>query len=84
MINGYLPPGMMGLGLFKSMIYLFWLAEFLFALLVVYWFVSQGFSSKGFASVEDIPPESTAYTGGSLIIWIIFFAVILLGIAIGA
>lgn len=84
MMSVFLPAGMMGPGLFKSMVYLFWLAECLFALLVVYWFITQGFSSRGFARVEDIPPESTGYTGVSLIIWIIFFAVILMGIAVGA
>ena len=36
---------MMGQGLFTGMIVLFWVAEALFGLLVVYWFLTQGFDS---------------------------------------
>ncbi|WP_435176342.1 hypothetical protein [Halorussus sp. AFM4] len=76
---------MMGKGMFTGMVALFWLAEAAFGALVVYWFVTQGFDSGG-ATAEpgDVPLEDRATTLRSLAMWGGFFALLVLGIIIGA
>lgn len=76
---------MMGQTLFTALIALFWLAEFAFAALVVYWFVTQGFADEDQATVGEIKPlESRSYTRNSLLMWAGFFAAIVLLIVVGA
>jgi hypothetical protein len=77
---------MMGEGLFTGMIALFWVAEFAFGALVLYWFLTQGFDSD--AATADtggpLPLEESSYTLKSLGLWGLFFGAIILGIIIGA
>ncbi|MEZ3118105.1 hypothetical protein RYH80_19500 [Halobaculum sp. MBLA0147] len=75
---------MMGKGMFTGMVVLFWLAEAIFGTLVVYWFVTQGFDDEGTSVGELKPLEDSSYTIKSLGMWGIFFAVIILGIVVGA
>lgn len=76
---------MMGEGLFTGMIALFWVAEFAFGALVLYWFLTQGFDSDAAtASGGPLPLEESSYTLRSLALWGLFFGAILLGIVIGA
>lgn len=75
---------MIGKGLFTGLLVLFWLAELAFAALVVYWFVSQGFSDADATSAEDVPLESRRVTRNSLLLWAGFFAFILVLIVVGA
>jgi hypothetical protein len=76
---------MMGQGLFTALIALFWLAEFTFAGLVTYWFVTQGFADEDAATAGEVKPlESSTYTRNSLLLWAGFFAGIVLLIVVGA
>jgi len=70
--------------MFVGMLALFWIAEFLFGALVIYWFIRQGFGDKGVATGTDYPLESAALTKQSLGIWGLFFAAIVLMIIVGA
>ena len=74
----------MGEGLFTGMVALFWLAEFTFGALVVYWFVTQGFADEAVVEVDSLPLEDRAYTRKSLLLWAGFFAFIVLMIVVGA
>lgn len=62
----------------------FWLAEFAFAGLVTYWFLSEGFSDEESTGSEPKPLESSEYTLRSLAMWGGFFAVLLAMIVLGA
>lgn len=66
----------------------FWLAEFVFAALVTYWFLTEGFAErKGEtreASGGQRPLESREYTMQSLALWGGFFAVLVGLIVLGA
>lgn len=76
---------MIGEGLFSGFLALFWLAEFAFAGVVVYWFVTQGFSEteRGEpAAVHDL--ESRASVRRSLAMWAGFFVVLVVLIVVGA
>lgn len=76
---------MMGQTLFTALIALFWVAEFAFAAVVVYWFLTQGLSDGEKGSVSGIKPlESKAYTRNSLLMWGGFFLAIVLLIVVGA
>ncbi len=75
---------MMSETMFVAMLVLFWVAEFLFGALVIYWFLRQGFGDEGVASGEAFPLEDPALTKQSLGIWGLFFAGIILLIIIGA
>jgi len=76
---------MMGKGLFTGMVALFWIAEAAFGTLVVYWFVTQGFDSSGATTeVTDVPLEDRSTTLRSLAMWAGFFALLVLGIIVGA
>jgi hypothetical protein len=76
---------MMGKGLFTGMIALFWIAEAAFGALVVYWFVTQGFDSdEAAAEATGVTLEDRSTTLGSLAIWVGFFALLVLGIVLGA
>jgi len=50
----------------ETMIVGFWIAEFLFGSLVVYWFLRQGFGDERVASSEMFPLEDAAFTKQSL------------------
>lgn len=75
---------MMGETLFTAFLVLFWLAEAVFAGVVVYWFVTQGFaeSDHGARIVHELEPRS--YTNRSLMMWAGFFALLVLLIVVGA
>jgi hypothetical protein len=76
---------MMGETLFTALIALFWVAEFAFAAVVVYWFVTQGFSDEEKGAASDVKPlESKAFTRTSLLMWGGFFLAIVLLIVVGA
>jgi hypothetical protein len=76
---------MMSQGLFTGMVALFWLAELVFGSLIAYWFVTQGFDSdEETARSGPMPLEDRSVTVRSLAIWGAFFAVLILGIIIGA
>jgi hypothetical protein len=75
---------MMSESLFIGMLVLFWVAEFLFGAVVIYWFVRQGFADEGTASGTDFPLEDPALTKQSLGIWGLFFVAIVLMIVVGA
>lgn len=75
---------MMGQTLFTALLALFWVAEFAFAAVVVYWFVTQGFSDDDATATDVKPLESDAYTRKSLLMWGGFFAAIALLIVVGA
>lgn len=76
---------MMGQGLFTGMIVLFWVAEALFGLLVVYWFLTQGFDSDSdTATSGPVGLEDSSVTIKSLGMWAVFFAAIIVGIVVGA
>lgn len=75
---------MMGKGLFTGMIVLFWIAEALFGTLVLYWFLTQGFDSDNDTGGGPVELEDSSVTIKSLGMWAIFFAVIILGIIVGA
>jgi hypothetical protein len=76
---------MMGKGLFTGMIVLFWVAEALFGTLVLYWFLTQGFDSDAdTAAGGPVELEDRSVTIKSLGMWAAFFAVIILGIIVGA
>ena len=75
---------MMSESMFVGMLALFWVAEFTFGALVVYWFVRQGFADKGVASSTDFPLEDPSLTKQSLSVWGLFFLVIAVGIIVGA
>ena len=76
---------MIGQGLFTGMIVLFWVAEALFGLLVVYWFLTQGFDSDSdTATSGPVELEDSSVTTKSLGMWAVFFAAIIVGIVVGA
>jgi len=75
---------MMSESLFVGMLALFWIAEFLFGSVVIYWFFRQGFADAGTASGTDFPLEDSSLTKQSLGIWGLFFLAIALMIVIGA
>jgi len=76
---------MISKGMFTGMIALFWIAEAAFGALVVYWFVTQGFDSdEATAEATGVALEDRSTTLGSLAIWAGFFALLALGIIIGA
>jgi hypothetical protein len=76
---------MMGQGLFTALIALFWLAEFTFAAIVVYWFLTQGFADEDDATVGGLKPlESKEFTRNSLLMWAGFFLAIVALIVVGA
>jgi len=62
----------------------FWLAEFAFAALVTYWFLTEGFSDEGTTAGGPKPLESRGYTLGSLALWGGFFTLLLALIVLGA
>lgn len=72
----------MGETLFVGMLALFWLAEFVFGVVVVGWFVRQGFAGEGRAR-GDFPLEEWSVTKGSLTIWAAFFVGLVLLIVVG-
>jgi Ca2+/Na+ antiporter len=74
----------MGESLFTGFLVLFWLAEAAFAAIVVYWFVTQGFSESehGENVVHDL--EERAYTNRSLLMWAGFFGFLVILIVVGA
>lgn len=69
---------------FTALVVLFWVSEFAFASVVIYWFVTQGFSEDGRdgRAVHDLEPRS--YTRTSLLLWAGFFAALVALIAVGA
>jgi hypothetical protein len=73
-----------GESLFTGFLALFWLSEAVFAGVVVYWFVTQGFSESehGADVVHDLEPRS--YTNRSLVMWAGFFGLLVLLIVVGA
>jgi hypothetical protein len=73
-----------GESLFTGFLALFWVSEAIFAGVVVYWFVSQGFAEgeHGAAVVHDLEPRS--YTNRSLLMWVGFFALLVVLIVVGA
>lgn len=75
---------MMGQTLFTAFLVLFWVSEFVFASIVVYWFVTQGFSEsdRDRPAVHDLEPPSSVRT--SLVLWAGFFAVLVGLIVVGA
>jgi cytochrome c oxidase assembly factor CtaG len=75
---------MIGESLFTGFLVLFWLAEAVFAAVVVYWFVTQGFSESehGENVVHELEPRS--YTNRSLLMWVGFFGILVLLIIVGA
>ncbi len=76
---------MMGQTLFTALIVLFWVAEFAFAAVVVYWFVTQGFSDEEKGATSGVKPlESKRFTRNSLLMWGGFFLAIVLLIVVGA
>ncbi|WP_049898193.1 hypothetical protein [Halococcus agarilyticus] len=76
---------MMSQTLFTGMIVVFWLAEFVFGTVVVYWFLTQGLGDeRGTASGPVRTLEDRSYTVRSLVMWTGFFAVLLVGIVVGA
>jgi hypothetical protein len=75
---------MMGEGLFTGMIVLFWVAEALFGLVVLYWFVTQGFDSDRDTGGGPVELEDSSVTLTSLGMWGLFFGAIVLGIVVGA
>ena len=75
---------MMSETMFVAMLALFWIAEFLFGALVVYWFLRQGFGDEGVVSGTDFPLEDPSLTKQSLGIWGLFFGFIVLMIIVGA
>jgi hypothetical protein len=76
---------MIGETLFTALIALFWVAEFAFAALVVYWFLTQGFAAGDAATADGRTPlESAAFTRGSLLLWAGFFAALLVLVVVGA
>jgi hypothetical protein len=71
--------------LFVGMVALFWVAELAFGSLVAYWFVTQGFDSDADAAAGSVAEiEDRAYTLKSLGMWGVFFALVLIGIVVGA
>lgn len=75
---------MMSESMFVGMLALFWVAEFVFGAIVIYWFLRQGFADEGTASGTDFPLEDPSLTKQSLAIWGLFFLVIVVGIFVGA
>jgi hypothetical protein len=75
---------MMSESMFVGMLVLFWLAEFAFGAVVIYWFVRQGFADDGTASGTDFPLEDPRLTKQSLGIWGLFFVALVVGIIVGA
>jgi hypothetical protein len=75
---------MMSETMFVAMLALFWIAEFLFGGLVIYWFLRQGFGDEGVVSGTDFPLEDPSLTKQSLGIWGLFFGFIVLMIIVGA
>ena len=76
---------MMGETLFTALIALFWVAEFAFAGVVVYWFVSQGFADEEKGAASGVKPlESKRVTRNSLLMWGGFFLTLVLLIVVGA
>jgi hypothetical protein len=75
---------MMSETMFVAMLALFWIAEFLFGGLVIYWFLRQGFGDEGVVSGTDFPLEDPSLTKQSLGIWGLFFGFIALMIIVGA
>lgn len=75
---------MMSQELFVGMVVLFWIAELCFGLLVAYWFITQGFDSDEATARGVTQLESRSYTLRSLAMWAGFFAVLILGIIVGA
>jgi hypothetical protein len=75
---------MIGETLFTAFLVLFWLAEAVFAAVVVYWFVTQGFAEGEHDApiVHDLEPRS--YTNRSLLMWAGFFLALVLLIVVGA
>ena len=75
---------MMSETLFVGMLALLWTAEVVFGLVVVYWFVRQGFAEEGTTSGTDCPLEDRRRRKQCLAIWGLFFLGIALMIVIGA
>lgn len=75
---------MMSEGLFTGLLVVFWLAEFAFAAVVVYWFVTQGFVDDDVAAGDQFPLESRAATRRSLAVWAAFFGALVVLILVGA
>lgn len=75
---------MMGETMFSALLVLFWLGEFTFASLVVYWFVTQGFTGSGTETDEQLPLENRTVTRNSLLLWTGFFGALLVVIILGA
>lgn len=76
---------MMGQTLFTALIVLFWVAEFTFAAVVVYWFLTQGFADEDDATVGQLKPlESKRYTRNSLLLWAGFFLAVVALIVVGS
>jgi hypothetical protein len=76
---------MMSQSVFTALVAVFWVAEFAFAAVVTYWFVTQGFASEE-KGAADGPREleSRDFTLRSLAMWAGFFGLIGLLIVVGA
>lgn len=75
---------MMGETLFTALVALFWVSEFAFAAVVVYWFVTQGFADDD-ATADGLKPlESRRSVRRSLAVWGGFFLALVLLIVVGA
>ena len=71
--------------LFTGMIVVFWLAEFTFGAVVVYWFLTQGLGDdQATASGPTRELEDRSYTLRSLTMWAGFFIILITRIIVGA
>lgn len=68
-------------GLFTGLSVLFWSAEALFGLLVLYWVITRGVDSDRDTPVEL---EDSSVTITSLGMWGLLFGAIVLGVIVGA
>lgn len=76
---------MMSQSLFTGMVALFWVSEFIFGGLILYWFVTQGLASGEKTDLNTVAPlETRATTMRSLALWAGFFTLLILGIIVGA
>ena len=68
---------------FTLLLFGIWLSALSFGLLVIYWFVRQGFSENGVAKGTEFPPEPRHEIKKSMLIWAAFFGILFLIILIG-
>ncbi|PCR89962.1 hypothetical protein CP557_05070 [Natrinema ejinorense] len=74
----------MGETAFTVMIAVFWLSEFAFGSLVVYWFLTQGFDDESATVSGSTPLEDRSDTMQSLGMWAAFFVVLVVGILLAS